>query len=206
MPCGLPESKGSLSANGSHETPFNIQRRLDDYQFSLPQSPAEFDQVHRAFLETYHTTAHGGLVKEGWAPPIPLMVLGQAKGRLYTAEALAQKFAHVCCPRLPNRYGCVTLHRYHFPVAEGFLQPPVLLWVEEPQLKAVWDSMVLAEYHCHDDKATQQVREMSQGTWYPTPVASSQVTFLPRQAEECVVLYRPAGPRQQLNLSVPAQP
>jgi len=187
------------------ETHFNVQRRLYDYQFSLTQSPAEFDQVHRAFLETYNTTAHGGLVKEGFAPPIPRMVLGQAKGRLYTAEVLAQKFAHVCFPRLTNRYGCVTLHRYHFPVAEGFLQTPVLLWVDEPQLKAVWDSMVLAEYHCHYDKATQQVRDIGQGTWYPTPGASSQVTLLPRQAEECVVLYRPAVPRQQLNLSVPAQ-
>ncbi len=43
------------------ETHFNVQRRLYDYQFSLTQSPAEFERVHRAFLETYNTTAHGGL-------------------------------------------------------------------------------------------------------------------------------------------------
>ena len=57
------------------ETHFNVQRRLYDYQFSLTQSPAEFDHVHRAFLETYNTTAHGGLLKEGFATPIPLVVL-----------------------------------------------------------------------------------------------------------------------------------
>jgi hypothetical protein len=39
-PCGLPESLGSLSANGSHETHFNIQRRLYDYQFSFARTPA----------------------------------------------------------------------------------------------------------------------------------------------------------------------
>src|SRR2546426_12791311 len=70
------------------ETHFNVQRRLYDYQFSLTQSPAEFEQVHRAFLETYNTTAHGGLVKDGFATPIPLMVLGHAKGRLYAEDAL----------------------------------------------------------------------------------------------------------------------
>ncbi len=62
------------------ETHFNVQRRLYDYQFSLTQSPAEFDQVHRAFLETYNTTAHGGLVKEGFATPIPLVVLAGVYG------------------------------------------------------------------------------------------------------------------------------
>ena len=66
------------------ETHFNIQRRLYDYQFSLTTTPAEFEQVHQTFMETYNTTAHEGLLKDGWHPPVPLQVLGQAKGRLYT--------------------------------------------------------------------------------------------------------------------------
>jgi transposase InsO family protein/transposase len=66
------------------ETHFNVQRRLYDYQFSLTTTPAEFEQVHRAFMETYNTTAHQGLLKDQCHPPIPLQVLGQAKGRLYT--------------------------------------------------------------------------------------------------------------------------
>ena len=186
------------------ETHFNVQRRLYDYQFSLTQSPAEFDQVHRAFLETYNTTAHGGLVKEGFATPIPLVVLGQAKGRLYTAEALAQKFSRALFPRTTNRYGCVTLHWYHFPVAEGLPQTQVLLWVYENQLKAVRDSVVLAEYHCRYDGSKRHVRHIGQGTLYPAPVASPQGTLLPRQAEELVGLYRPPVPRRQLSLPVPA--
>jgi hypothetical protein len=54
----LPESLGSLSANGSHETHFNIQRRLYDYQFSLAQTALELEQRHRAFIQTYNTTAY----------------------------------------------------------------------------------------------------------------------------------------------------
>src|SRR4030095_3581931 len=51
------------------ETHFNIQRRLFDYQFSLTQTPTELEQVHRRFIQTYNTTAHEGLVKEGFVPP-----------------------------------------------------------------------------------------------------------------------------------------
>jgi hypothetical protein len=151
-----------------------VQRRLYDYQFSLTQSPAEFAQVHQAFLETYHTTAHGGLVKDGFDTPIPLVVLGQAKGRLYSEDALAQKFSRALFPRTTNRHGCVTLHRYHFYVAEGFPQTQVLLWVYEDQLRAVVDSVVLAEYHCRYDGHTRQVRDIRQGTVYATRFASPQ--------------------------------
>jgi transposase InsO family protein len=57
------------------ETHFNIQRRLYDYQFSLSQNPVELEQTHQAFIQTYHTTAHQGLLKDGFDPPIPSVVL-----------------------------------------------------------------------------------------------------------------------------------
>jgi hypothetical protein len=40
------------------ETHFNIQRRLFDYQFSLSKSPAELEQTHQAFIQTYNTTMY----------------------------------------------------------------------------------------------------------------------------------------------------
>ena len=64
------------------ETPFNIQRRLYDYQFSLTSTPMEFEKAHKAFMELYNTTAHQGLIQAHFAPPIPLAVLGAVKGRL----------------------------------------------------------------------------------------------------------------------------
>src|SRR5712671_7965597 len=102
-----------------NETHFNIQRRLYDYQFSLTRTPLEFEQAHQRFLELYNTTAHQGLLKEQWASPIPLDVLGAAQGRLYTPDELARKFAHALVPRTTNRYGCVTLHSDHFYVEQG---------------------------------------------------------------------------------------
>jgi hypothetical protein len=78
------------------ETHCNVQRRLYDYQFSLTQTPAEFEQVHQAFLHTYNTIAHQGLLHEDFDPPIPLLVLGEAKSRMYTPDELLQRlFAQI---------------------------------------------------------------------------------------------------------------
>jgi hypothetical protein len=101
------------------ETHFNIQRRLYDYQFSLARTPLELEQRHRAFIQTYNTTAHQGLLHDQRLPPIPVEVLGAAKGRMYAPEELARHFSQALFPRTTNRYGCVTLHSYHFYVEEG---------------------------------------------------------------------------------------
>src|SRR6266849_1329123 len=110
------------------ESHFNIQRRLYDYQFSLTRTPLEFEQAHQDFLQLYNTTAHQGLLHEKFQPPIPLEVLGEATGRLYTSDDLERKFARALFPRTTNRYGCVTLHSPHFYVDQGVHQTQVLLW------------------------------------------------------------------------------
>ncbi|HSX77067.1 MAG TPA: DDE-type integrase/transposase/recombinase [Candidatus Saccharimonadia bacterium] len=187
------------------ETHCNGQRRLYDSQCSLTQSPAEFERVHRAFLETYHTTAHGGRLKDGLAPPIPLVVLGHAKGRLSAEDALAQKFSRALFPRTTNRYGCVPLHHSHCYGAEGVPQTQGLLWVYEDQRRAVWDSLGLAEYHCRDDGPQRHGRALRHGTFSATHLASPQGAFMPRTAEESGGVYRPKMPRRQGRVSLSAQ-
>jgi hypothetical protein len=124
----IESTKGESYLNWM-ETHFNVQRRLYDYQFSLSTTPLEFEQAHQAFLELYNTTAHQGLLQDGFDPPIPLQVLGEAKGRLYTADELTRKFSQALFPRTTNPYGCVTLHSYHFYVEQGVPHTQVLLWV-----------------------------------------------------------------------------
>jgi hypothetical protein len=63
------------------ETHCNIQRRLYDYQLALTRTPQEFDEAHQRFRVLYNTTAHQGLLKERFVPPIPLLVLGDSMGR-----------------------------------------------------------------------------------------------------------------------------
>lgn len=187
------------------ETHFNIQRRLFDYQFSLTQTPAELEQVHQRFIQTYNTTAHEGLVKERFASPIPIHVLAEAKGRLYSPDELARKFSRAVFPRTTNRYGCVTLHSYHFYIEEGVPHTQVLLWVYGEQLRAVLDHVVLAEYHCRYDWRTHKVTAIRDGIFHPTRFASPQGSLIPLNPQEALVLYRPQRLRRPARLAFPAQ-
>jgi hypothetical protein len=103
-------------------THFNILRHLYDYQFSLARTSAELEQRYQASIRTYNTTAHQGLSQDHRLPPMPVEVLGAAKGRIYAEAELARCFSQALFPRTTNRHGCVTLHSYHFYV-EGRLTP-----------------------------------------------------------------------------------
>jgi hypothetical protein len=111
------------------DTHCNIQRRLYDYQFSLARTPGALEQRHQAFIHTYHTTAHQGLLHDRRHPAIPIEVLGAAKGRFSTPEERTRAFSQAVFPRTTHQCGCVRLHRYHFYVAEGLPHTRVLLWV-----------------------------------------------------------------------------
>jgi transposase InsO family protein len=200
----IESTKGESYLNWM-ETHFNVQRRLYDDQFSLSTTPMEFEQAHQAFLALYNTTAHQGLLKDRFHPPIPLVVLGEAKGRLYTSEELSRKFAHALFPRTTNPYGCVTLHSYQCYVEQGVPRTQVLLWVYGEQLRAVLDNGVLAEYHCRYDWRTRKVTEVRDGVFYPTRVASPQGRLLPLNPQESLVVYCPQGLRRLQRRSFPAQ-
>ena len=179
------------------ETHFNIQRRLYDYQFSLARTPAELEQRHQAFLQLYNTAAHQGLLKDRRLPPIPIEVLGAAQGRIYAPDELARQFSHALFPRTTNRHGCVTLHSYHFYIEEGLPQTQVLLWVAGTQLRAMFEGVVLAEYHCRYDWRDRHVTGISAGAFYPTRFASPQGRLIPLTPADSVVVYRTGAPRRQ---------
>ena len=173
----------------------------------MTRTPCEFDEAHQRFLALYNATAHQGLLKEQFASPIPLHVLGEVKGRLYTSQELERKFAHALFVRTTNRYGCVTLHRSHFYVDQGVPQTPVLLWVSGQDLRAVCDQVLLADYLCHYDQRTGQVTNLRIGQWYPSPFAACQAqgSLLERTPQDSVVLYRPPSVRRQAALPLRAE-
>ena len=185
------------------ETHFNIQRRLYDYQFALAQSPRELERVHQVFIHTYNTTAHQGLLRDQRLPPIPVEVLGAAKGRTYAPDELARHFSQALFPRMTNRYGCVTLHSYHFYIEEGLPKTQILLWVYGEQLRAVFENIVLAEYQCRYDWRDRKVRDIRAGTFYPTRFASSQQALIPLNPQESLVVYRATPARRQMRSSSP---
>ena len=86
LPQEAIESTKGESDQNLVETHFNIQRRLYDSPFSLAHTPAELERHHQAFLHTYNTTAHQGLLKDQRLPPMPVEVLGTATGRVYAQD------------------------------------------------------------------------------------------------------------------------
>src|SRR5262245_845300 len=172
------------------ETHLNIQRRLYDDQFSLARTPAELEERHQAFIQTYNTTAHQGLLKDRRLPPIPVGVLGAAHGRRYTPEELARAFAQAVFPRTINPHGCVPLHSDHFSVEAGLPHTQVLLWVAGTQLRAAFDHVILAEYSCQYDWRDRHVKEVRQAVFHPTRFASPQGTLLPLTPQDSLVVYR----------------
>jgi hypothetical protein len=144
-------------------------------------------------------------VQEGFASPIPIEVLAEANGRLDSPDELARKFSRAVFPRTTNRYGCVTLHRYHFDIEEGVPHTQVLLWVYGEQLRVVLDHVVFAEYHWRYDWRTHNVTEIRDGIFYPPRFASPQGSLIPLTPQESSVLYRPQPLRRPARLAFSAQ-
>jgi transposase len=200
----IKSTKGQSYLNWM-ETHFNVQRRWYDYQCSLTTTPVEFEQAHQAFMHVYNTTAPQGLLEDRYDPPIPLVVLGEAKGRRYTADELTRQFSQALFPRTTNPYGCVTLHSYHVYGEQGVPKTQVLLWVYGEQLRAVVDNVVLAEYRCRYDWRERKVRDIHDGIFPATRFASPQLSLLPLTPAETLVLYRPKARGRQARLPVPVQ-
>jgi hypothetical protein len=164
------------------------------------------EQRHQAFIQTYNTTAHRGLLKDRRFPAIPVEVLGTARGRAYTPEELACHFAQAVVPRTTNRHGCVTLHSYHFYVEEGLPRMQVLLWVAGEQLRAVFEHVVLAEYRCRYDWRDHTVQDIREGVFYPTRFASRQGRLIPVTPQDPLVVYRAMSPKRRVShVSPPPQ-
>jgi hypothetical protein len=193
------------SAKNLMETHCNLQRRLDDDQFSLTRTPLEFEQAHQDFLQLSNTTAHQGLRREPFQPPLPLAGLGEAQGRVWTPDDRARKVARALCPRTTKRYGCVTWHSYHFSVEAGLPQTQVLWWVSGNTLRAVCNTVGLAESHGHDHLREGKVTDIREGSLPPTRFASSQGTRLPLTPHEALGLYRPKAAMPQARLPLSAQ-
>jgi hypothetical protein len=77
-------------------------------------------------------------------------------------------------------------------------QTQVLLWVSGEQLRAVFENVLLAEYHCHYDWQHHQVKEIRSGAFYPTRFASLQGTLIPFTPQDSVVVYRVRRPRRRM--------
>jgi hypothetical protein len=85
----------------------------------------------------------------------------------------------------------------------GLPKTQVLLWVYGEQLRATFENVMLAEYHCRDDWQHHEVRDIGEGVFYRTRFASLQESLIPLTPQESLVVYHPRPPRRR---AVPASP
>jgi hypothetical protein len=84
--------------------------------------------------------------------------------------------------------------------------PPVFLWVDGDQGRAVLEHVVFAEYQCHYAWRTHTVTHIRTGVFYTTRLASRQGTLFPFHPQEALSLYRPHRGRQPEHSSVVQPP
>ena len=82
---------------------------------------------------------------------------------------------------------------------------PVLLWLSGDQLRAVFDNVVIADYHCHYDWRSRHVTNIRDGVFYRTRYASPQGALIPLTPQESRVLYRPPPGRRRRRQAFPPQ-
>jgi hypothetical protein len=91
----------------------------------------------------------------------------------------------------------VALHHYHFHVEEGLPQQPVLVWLSGDRLRVACESVVVAEYRCHDDWRVRKIQDIGSPVFYQTRFASAQGDLLPGSESSWLVLYRPRQARRR---------
>ena len=123
--CRIVKDRIRLWKEGVRDLVMELCCALHNFRVRLTPVAAN-DLIGINSMELYNTTAHQGLIQDHFDPPIPLAVLGEAKGRLYSAEELGRKFSHALFPRTTNPYGCVTLHSYLFLRGRGIFTQPLI--------------------------------------------------------------------------------
>jgi hypothetical protein len=77
--------------------------------------------------------------------------------------------------------------------------------VSGEQLRAVFENVVLAEYRCRYDWRDHTIKDIREGVFYPTRLASPQGTLLPITPQDSVVVYRARSPKRRAPHLSPAQ-
>jgi hypothetical protein len=96
----------------------------------------------------------------------------------------------------------ISQHEY---VEEGLPKTQVLLWVSGEQLRAVFENVLLAEYHCRYDWRDRRVKDIHEGVFYPTRFASPQGTLIPLTSQDRWVVSRPQSRRGRVPERSPMQ-
>jgi hypothetical protein len=90
-------------------------------------------------------------------------------------------------------------------VTRAVPQTRVLLWVAGERLRAAFDHVILAEYHCRYDWRDRKVKDIREGVCHHTRYASPQRALIPLTPQETLVIYRARASRRRGPRLAPAR-
>jgi hypothetical protein len=70
-------------------------------------------------------------------------------------------------------------------------------------LRAVFENVLLAEYHCRYDWRDRKVKDIREGVFYPTPFTSPQGPLIPLTPQDSVVVYRTRPSKRRASRPIP---
>jgi hypothetical protein len=172
------------------EAQFKVQLRLADYKFEQAQTLGEVQNQHAEFIETFNTTTHWAHRHRAPGDRTPVDVLGWQRGRGVEPKRLQDLFERTGFLRTVNRYGFVSVQRFYLYAEDGLSRQRVSIWIYEGELSIEYRHTLLARYRCEVGPKHQQLRVVSEPTFYPTPFASPQLELIELDDEQWVKFLR----------------
>ena len=80
-----------------------------------------------------------------------------------------------------------------------------MLGIAGERLRAAFDKVVLAEYHCRDDWRDRKITDIRHGVFRHTRYGSPQSALIPLTPQESLVIYRARSRRRRGPRLVPSE-
>jgi hypothetical protein len=173
------------------ETHFSIEYRLLDSYVAVCADLKGIQRQHGRFIEEYNLSGHWhhkSYTEDGRIYyKSPQTILGEAKGKTYTPRELSRAFAFKHYRRVVSRKGQIRVLGYILYVDEGLVGESVDVYVYPESLQIEYDKQVIAEYECHYDVPTKQLKSVGPQKVFWRPSVSPQLFLFSRELYRIVV-------------------
>jgi hypothetical protein len=159
------------------ESHFGVQARLGEYHWERCKTVESAQEFHRELIHDYNRLPHWAHHRRNDGKRSPLAVLGNARGKSVEPADLERAFAQRYCQRTTDARGFVRIGRWKIYVEEAFTRVPIQLSHWDGQLRAEYQSQILAEYQCKWGKKSARPIAISHPRYRIHPFQSRQMAL-----------------------------
>ena len=157
------------------EPQFKIQLRLADAKFEQATTLEELQEQHEAFIQIFNTTNHWAHRQREDGCKTPVAVLGWQQGRLVDPNQLQGAFRHLQFPRIINKNGLVSIHRFYIYAHRGLARQRVSVWIYKNRLNIEYQQTLLVRYQCRIYRQKKKLKSVTKPQLQETSFTSPQL-------------------------------